>query len=108
MRRGIAEPPCEAALALACSGCSFLFVKGPPDHPASHRVVACTTSRTAPAIDVIIGGSRDGHVASVVVTPPFADTATGGCIANALRAADVPPFDGEDVTVKKQFEVAGP
>jgi hypothetical protein len=248
-----------AALALACSGCSFFFVKGPPDHPSNHQGIDCTSSRTAPVIDVVLGGlstigtiaaaarpqgpapapdnsgvlvvgalesgvfllssiygftatakcerareadieapeppaasaasdgqahagpsdvgekhaqegaepqarpgddsrpaltppaggmkrpfdpaaagaaisaaltaatprcrtpdgpqgrgealvsyTREGRVTNVVIAPPFADTATGGCIANALRDANVAPFDGEDVTVRKQFEVTAP
>ncbi|MES1177799.1 MAG: hypothetical protein ABUL62_25970 [Myxococcales bacterium] len=37
--------------------------------------------------------------------PPFAGTATGGCIANAMRRATVPAFSGERVTVTKQIVV---
>jgi hypothetical protein len=37
--------------------------------------------------------------------PPFAGTATGGCIASTLRRAKVPPFDGDLVTVSKTIVV---
>lgn len=37
--------------------------------------------------------------------PPFAGTATGGCIASTLRRAKIPPFDGEMVTVAKTIVV---
>jgi hypothetical protein len=37
--------------------------------------------------------------------PPFAGTATGGCIANTMRHATVPAFSGEHVTVTKTIVV---
>ena len=37
--------------------------------------------------------------------PPFAGTATGGCIANTMRRATVPAFSGEHVTVTKTIVV---
>ncbi|HWA75808.1 MAG TPA: hypothetical protein VG937_25905 [Polyangiaceae bacterium] len=37
--------------------------------------------------------------------PPFAGTATGGCIASTLRRAKIPPFDGDLVTVSKTIVV---
>jgi len=37
--------------------------------------------------------------------PPFAGTATGGCIASAMRRATVPAFSGEHVTVTKTIVV---
>ena len=37
--------------------------------------------------------------------PPFAGTATGGCIANTMRRATVPAFSGEYVTVTKTIVV---
>jgi hypothetical protein len=37
--------------------------------------------------------------------PPFAGTATGGCIANTMRHATVPAFSGERVTVTKSIVV---
>jgi hypothetical protein len=37
--------------------------------------------------------------------PPFAGTATGGCIAAALRGATVPPFGGDRVTVTKRVVI---
>lgn len=38
---------------------------------------------------------------ALVDGPPFAGTATGGCIASTMRSATVPPFTGDRVTVKK-------
>jgi hypothetical protein len=37
--------------------------------------------------------------------PPFAGTATGGCIANTMRHASVPAFAGEYVTVTKTLVI---
>jgi hypothetical protein len=37
--------------------------------------------------------------------PPFAGTATGGCIANTMRHASVPAFVGEYVTVTKTIVI---
>ncbi|MDP8999666.1 MAG: hypothetical protein M3O46_06100, partial [Myxococcota bacterium] len=45
-----------AILALECSGCSFLFVKGPPSEPENSRLIECTSSRVAPAFDALFGG----------------------------------------------------
>lgn len=84
---------------------------GPFDRSAASA--ALTTSATQAS-----GCRKEGDpsgVASVVVTfapsgrvtsanisgPPFAGTATGGCIAAALRKARIPAFEGERVTVSK-------
>jgi hypothetical protein len=37
--------------------------------------------------------------------PPFAATATGGCIASTLRKTRVPPFAGDLITVKKTVTI---
>ncbi len=37
--------------------------------------------------------------------PPFAGTATGGCIARAFKTASVPPFAGDPVTVSKTVQI---
>ena len=37
--------------------------------------------------------------------PPFAGTATGGCIAKAFRSASVPPFSGDPMTVSKTVNI---
>jgi hypothetical protein len=50
----------------------------------------------------IVTFAPSGRVTSATVNgPPFAGTATGGCIARALRVTTVPPFDGRHVTVAK-------
>lgn len=43
-----------------------------------------------------------GRVTSAAIQgPPFAGTATGGCIASTMRHASIPAFEGERVTVTK-------
>lgn len=44
-------------LALAASGCSLVFVRGPaPATPAAAGSQSCTTSHAAPIADVVLGG----------------------------------------------------
>jgi hypothetical protein len=51
---------------------------------------------------VVVTFAPSGRVTSANVNgPPFAGTATGGCIAAAMRRAKVPPFSGAHVTVGK-------
>ncbi len=44
-----------AAALLPTSGCSYIFVKPPPEHPGFHETIDCTTSYAAPAADIILG-----------------------------------------------------
>jgi len=47
-----------------------------------------------------------GRVTSSTISgPPFQGTVTGGCIAKAFRAATVPPFTGDPVTVSKTVTI---
>lgn len=47
-----------------------------------------------------------GRVTSATVMgPPFAGTAVGGCVASKFRAAKVPAFSGNPVTVSKSFAI---
>jgi hypothetical protein len=47
-----------------------------------------------------------GRVTSANIQgPPFAGTPTGGCIANAMRHAQVPAFSGDRVTVNKTIVI---
>ena len=50
--------------------------------------------------------SNSGRATRATVEgPPFAGTATGGCIAEALRQAKVPPYGGDRVTVTKRVVI---
>ena len=42
---------------------------------------------------------------ALVEGPPFAGTATGGCIAETLRRVKVPPYGGDRVTVTKRVVI---
>lgn len=93
-----------------------------PELPPPPRAPEVQISRSAVAVAIADAGLRagackDGEIASmsmpvsVTFMPsgrasratvnggPFAGTPAGSCVAQALRAASVPPFDGEPVTV---------
>lgn len=44
------------------SGCSFLFVRGPPDAPPPGKAIHCSTSRVAPVLDSIFAGLEVARV----------------------------------------------
>jgi hypothetical protein len=47
-----------------------------------------------------------GRVTQAAISgPPFAGTATGSCIAAALRGAKIPAFSGDRVTVSKTVTI---
>jgi len=80
----------SAALAAAAADASGCKVEGDPSGQAHVNVTF------APS----------GRVTSAIVTgPPFAGTATGGCIARKMRGATVPPFDGSPVTVSRTLNI---
>ena len=55
---------------------------------------------------VIITFAPSGRVTSAVVEgPPFAGTATGGCVATTMRRTAVPPFEGAYARVTRQVWV---
>lgn len=60
-----------------------------PGDPSGVARVTVTFANTGSATHAIVDG------------PPFAGTATGGCIAATMRGATVPAFVGDRVTVKK-------
>lgn len=64
-----------------------------PGDPSGTAQVEVTFSPSGRATRAIIGG------------PPFRGTATGSCIAQAMRAAQVPPFAGDLVTVQKRVVI---
>lgn len=95
-------PPASAAPAVA---------SGPFDRSAASAAMSS-------AVGSASGCKKEGDpsgVAHVTVTfapsgrvtqaniggPPFAGTATGGCIARAFKTARIPPFEGDPVTVSK-------
>ena len=57
-------------------------------------------------VRAIVTFAPSGRVTRATVNgPPFAGTATGGCIARSLRTATVPPFEGDHVTVAKTMVI---
>jgi hypothetical protein len=79
-----------AALGAAASSASGCRKEGDPTGLA---VVHVTFTNSGKATRATIEG------------PPFAGTATGGCIAAAMRGAKVPPFGGDKVTVTKRVVI---
>lgn len=56
--------------------------------------------------NVTVTFAPSGRVTAAKLSgPPFAGTATGGCIASTLRRAKIPAFDGDMVTVGKTIVV---
>lgn len=55
---------------------------------------------------VTITFAPGGRVTTATISgPPFAGTETGGCIASIMRAARVPPFAGNFLTIKKTVAI---
>ncbi|HEX2878285.1 MAG TPA: GYF domain-containing protein [Polyangiaceae bacterium] len=80
----------SAALSQAAAQASSCRQQGDPSGTAQVEV---TFSPSGRATRAIIGG------------PPFRGTATGSCIAQAMRSAQVPPFAGDLVTVQKRVVI---
>ena len=80
----------RAALASAAAQASACRKDGDPSGTASITITFAPSGRVTSA-------NLQG--------PPFAGTATGGCIASAMRRANVPAFSGEHVTVTKTIVV---
>jgi hypothetical protein len=64
-----------------------------PGDPTGVAVVHVTFANSGRATRALVEG------------PPFAGTPTGGCIADALRSAKVPPYGGDRVTVTKRVVI---
>lgn len=74
---------------------------------AAGRASACRKSGDPSGVaQVSVTFSTSGRATRAIVTgPPFAGTATGGCIASAMRGARVPKFTGDRVTVRKKVVI---
>lgn len=64
-----------------------------PGDPSGVARVSVTFANSGRATRAIVNG------------PPFAGTATGGCIAGAMQGARIPQFTGERVTVTKKVVI---
>jgi hypothetical protein len=71
---------------------------------AAQRAQACKPPDTLGATRVAVTFAPTGKVTTAVVQgPPFAGTRVGGCIAEMLRDAAIPPFSGYMVTVHRSL-----
>ncbi len=70
---------------------------------AAERAAACRATGDPQGVAmVVLKYAPSGRVTTAVIEGgPFAGTTVGGCIAMAFRGAQVPPFSGEPVTVRK-------
>jgi hypothetical protein len=70
---------------------------------AATRSAVCRADTSPPGIArVLVTFLPTGKVkAATVRGAPFADTPEGECIAGRFRSLRVPPFDGDNVTVRK-------
>jgi len=74
---------------------------------AANEAQACKQSGGPTGkVTVVVTFDPNGKVSSATITePPFAGTATGTCIASALKRAAIPPFSGLPGTVSKTFSI---
>jgi hypothetical protein len=79
-----------AILLAGSTGCSLVFVRGPPAFPAgadpSAAPAACTTSRAAPIVDVTLGGVASVVGLGLLVGPgssPSSGPGLGGCVGSS-------------------------
>jgi hypothetical protein len=76
-----------ASLLASSSGCSLIFVDGPP---AQHRQLAyfeCTSSNFAPVVDMVIGGAEGVAVLGSAANSSASFHNTSDLIAPAIAAA---------------------
>ncbi len=79
-----------AAALLPTSGCSFFVIQPPPEHPAPHESINCTTSSGAPPFDIILGvlelvsfgivesiGSKTSMTSFQIIAAPLAGAQIG-------------------------------
>ncbi|HEY2409812.1 MAG TPA: GYF domain-containing protein [Polyangiaceae bacterium] len=96
-KRGVTGPTqrfdpnaAKAALTAAAQSISVCREKGGPTGKAT----------------VVVTFDPDGKVTTATVSDaPFAGTATGNCIAQAMKRATVPPFNGLPGTISKSLSV---
>jgi hypothetical protein len=122
--RAEAAAPAAATTAAAATPAPKAVIAPKPEPAAAGTPFdrAAAASALASAAAQASACRKDGDpsgVASVTLTfapsgrvttaklsgPPFAGTATGGCIASTLRRAKIPPYDGDLVTVAKTIVV---
>jgi hypothetical protein len=83
MRRPTSRAPGLALLLCAgvamgtSSGCSFLFVDGPPDNARKMRSFSCTTSNALPTTDVVLGSLMVIDAIGIAADPTYSSSGSG-------------------------------
>ncbi len=72
----------------------------------SHEVAKCRRGKAFGIALATVTFANDGSVSERVVSPPFAGTPTGACVADALGEAHVAPFLGKPGVMVYKFYVA--
>jgi hypothetical protein len=72
----------------------------------SHEVAKCRRGKAFGIALATVTFVNDGSVSERVVSPPFAGTPAGACVADALAEAHVPPFIGKPGVMVYRFYVA--
>jgi hypothetical protein len=103
-----AEPkPAEEAKAVDMGGDFDKSAAATALGAAADQASGCRKDGDPSGVAVVhVTFANSGHATRATLEgPPFAGTATGGCIAAALRGAQVPPYGGERVTVTKRVVI---
>lgn len=74
---------------------------------AAGRASSCRQASDPSGVALVtVTFAPSGRVTTANISgPPFVGTATGSCIASTLRSAQIPPFTGSHVTVRKKVTI---
>lgn len=95
-RRGLLTGAVACALAVATSGCSFMFADGPPANHRQSRYFDCESSYVYPAMDATITVAGIGGFVAALVVPSGA--ANGPVAGPGGAPAPMPPPPGPSRT----------
>jgi hypothetical protein len=70
------------------------------------EVAKCRRGKASGVALATVTFGNDGSVTERVISPPFAGTPTGVCVADALAEARVAPFTGKPGMLVHRFYVA--
>jgi hypothetical protein len=96
-----AAAPAELAVAIDHAALKTALNEG------AARAMSCKKPEDpAGPATVVVTFAPSGRVTRALVNgPPFAGTATGGCIASTMRSVTIPAFSGDYVSVRKTIIV---
>jgi hypothetical protein len=83
-----------AAALLPASGCSFLVVDPPPEHPAPYDQITCTTSYAGPTVDTVLVVL---HLVSWAIVGSSSGDAYGGAKSRNLAIQFDAPVLGAEI-----------